>query len=75
MGYPKRHDVDLHVRESKEVAQALTKYAERDFQGNLSQAMRTVFRAGLKELNLLPADAKPPAPPQPPPSKTVVTER
>ena len=76
MGYPKRHDVDLHVRESKEVAQALTRYAERDFQGNLSQAMRTVFRAGLKELNLLPEPStNPPAPPQPPPSKTVVTER
>ena len=65
MAYPKRHDVELHVRESRDVAQVLQQYAKRDFQGNLSQAMRTVFRAGLQQLDLLPAP-EPDAPtPQP----------
>ena len=65
MAYPKRHDVDLHVRESREVAQALAKYADRDFQGNVSQAMRTVFRVGLRELGLIPQPEAPTPTPQP----------
>lgn len=63
MTYPKRHDVDLHVRDSREVAHALKGYADREFQGNVSQAMRTVFRVGLRELGLIP----PPEPPTPQP--------
>ena len=64
MAYPKRHDIELHVRESREVVHALTQYAERDFQGNVSQAMRTVFRVGLRELGLMPPAASEPPQPQ-----------
>jgi hypothetical protein len=65
MAYPKRHDVDLHVRENREVANALVRYADREFQGNVSQAMRTVFRVGLRELGLIPQPEAPKPTPQP----------
>jgi len=65
MAYPKRHDVDLHVRENSEVAQTLKRYADREFQGNVSQAMRTVFRVGLRELGLIPQPADQTPTPQP----------
>jgi hypothetical protein len=65
MTKPQRLTHDLHVRDSREVAQALARYAERDFQGNVSQAMRTVFRVGLRELGLIPQPADPTPTPQP----------
>jgi hypothetical protein len=65
MSKPPRHEVDLHVRDSREVAQALARYAEREFQGNVSQAMRNVFRIGLRELGLFPAPQPETPTPQP----------